>query len=177
MCNNPSAPVDLLHTFQCDACRAHNRALAEQILSLADTPIATRSHYFAGRYENIYIPKQALAAISPLLDTALTQAARILEHDKQVLAIGFWLNIMRQGEVTLVHNHDDDDELLSGTYYIVVPDADSKLILHIENDRQAIEPEEGKFVFFHPATPHEVTENRSTEPRISIGFNIGLKKN
>jgi hypothetical protein len=33
----------------------------------------------------------------------------------------------------------------------------------------------GQFVFFAPDVLHEVTENRSTRPRLSIGMNFGIR--
>lgn len=170
------APPDLCTTSFCELCLAYNSDLARQVLSLETSKLATRTHYFAGRYENIYIPADKITPVSHVLDTALQHAAEILGVDKNVLSIGFWFNIMRQGDVTLSHTHDDDDELLSGTYYISVPDSSSQLVLNINGNKRFIDPKEGMFVFFHPATPHEVTENLSTEPRISIGFNIGIKR-
>jgi len=169
-------PHDLCKTCFCEQCLTHNSELAKQVLSLENSDQATRSHFFSGRYENVYIPADKLVNVSQILDIALLHASEILDEDKKALSIGFWFNIMRQGDVTLSHTHDDNDELLSGTYYISVPDSNSQLVLDIKGNRRFIEPKEGMFVFFHPATPHQVTENQSTKPRISIGFNIGIKR-
>jgi hypothetical protein len=171
------APRDLCRTHYCQSCAAINDALAQQVLALEHSDIATRTHLFAGRYENVYIPPDRLEHINLILDHALELAADILNEDREELALGFWFNIMRQGDITLPHTHDDYDELLSGTYYIKVPDTDSRLTLSINNQKHSVEPREGMFVLFHPATLHEVSENPSPEPRISIGFNIGCKKN
>jgi hypothetical protein len=171
------ASRDLCRTQFCEPCFAVNDALAQQVLALENSDAATRTHLFAGRYENVYIPSDKLEHISIILNHALELASDILDVDCESLAIGFWFNIMRQGDVTLPHTHDDYDELLSGTYYIKVPDANSRLILTINNKEQAVEPREGMFVVFHPATLHEVSENPSADPRISIGFNIGRKDN
>lgn len=165
-----------MHTFECTDCCQFNKTLAREILSLETSELTTRTHFFAGRYENVYIPAGNLTHISRILDTALEQGAALLGYDKDQLSIGFWLNIMRQGDVTLTHTHDDDDELLSGTYYITIPDNTSRLVLNINGEKKSVEPKEGLFVFFDPVTPHEVTENKSSQPRISIGFNIGLKR-
>lgn len=84
---------------------------------------------------------------------------------------------MNPGDVTTAHTHDDDDELLSCVYYIKVPKDVSnsgELILMANNEKTVIQPEEGKFVFFSPATLHEVTKNESNESRLSIAFNFGL---
>lgn len=93
--------------------------------------------------------------------------------DSERLQAGCWLNAMPPGSVTLLHSHDDDDELLSGVYYIQVPDRAGRLVLHHAGGRVTVEPEAGKFVFFDPAIPHEVTRNESAQTRLSLGFNFG----
>ena len=171
------AARDLCKTHFCESCRALNAALAQKVLALENSDTVTRTHLFAGRYENIYIPADNLEHVHVILNQALELAADILHEKTENLSIGFWFNIMRKGDVTLPHTHDDDDELLSGTYYIKIPDSSSQLLLTINNAQQAVKPEEGMFVLFHPATPHEVSENPAMEPRIIIGFNVGRRKN
>ena len=80
---------------------------------------------------------------------------------------------MQQGDVTLPHSHDDDDELLSATYYLQIPPDSGKLILQLPDGERRIEPVAGHFVFFHPRIEHEVTRHQHPIPRISLGINIG----
>jgi oxalate decarboxylase/phosphoglucose isomerase-like protein (cupin superfamily) len=80
---------------------------------------------------------------------------------------------MYPGHVTTVHSHDDDDECLSGVYYVTAPENSGNLILHTEEGLFTLPPRAGRFVFFPPEMPHEVSENQGTEFRLSVGMNFG----
>ena len=135
-----------------------------------------QTHLFNGRYENIYIERSQLPSIVPILDFANDCAKEILNTNRD-FDIGFWFNDMPPGSTTLPHTHDDDDELLSGVYYIKVPQASGSLILSKNHNKKIIEAEEGKLVIFKPDCLHEVSENTSEEQRLSIGINFGFKEN
>ena len=109
-----------------------------------------------------------------ILDTAIMEAAEILGHPHPMLHFGWWLNLMKPGDVTYPHTHDDNDELLSGVYYIDAPRDSGRLVLLDAGRRQEISPRAGMFVFFAPDVLHEVTRNESDRPRLSVGFNIGV---
>ena len=87
-----------------------------------------RTHLFNGRYENIYIEKSSIPTIIPILDFAKTCAQEILNTSDSLYS-GYWFNDKPPGSVTIPHTHDDDDELLSGAYYIKVPKNSGDLIL------------------------------------------------
>ena len=54
-----------------------------------------------------------------------------------------------------------------------MPGDSGNLILY-EGDRKVeIEPEEGKLVMFPPSLMNEVTDNRGTGLRLSVGMNTG----
>ncbi|TNF96048.1 MAG: hypothetical protein EP297_10885 [Gammaproteobacteria bacterium] len=132
------------------------------------------SHFFGGRYENIYIDSSLLHGIDELTTFWRQRAADILGLQSKDLRSGFWFNLMAPGDTTTLHSHDDDDELLSGVYYLEVPASNSgSLVLHVGEKRIEIEPEAGKLVLFAPDCLHEVTENRSNQSRLSIGINFG----
>lgn len=133
-----------------------------------------RSHLFQGRYENIYIADKKIPEIKTLLNEAISLASESINCDS--LQAGIWFNHMPPGTVTEPHNHDVDDELLSGVYYICVPNNSGNLLVHDSGKTIEITPEEGMFVFFKPNTIHEVLENRSHEDRLSVGINFGVKK-
>ena len=85
---------------------------------------------------------------------------------------------MPPGSSTLIHSHDDYDELLSAVYYVSVPANSGNLIIYNiseSNDEEKIEiePHAGEFIFFKPTIRHEVTKNLSSEHRLSIGINFG----
>lgn len=135
-----------------------------------------KTHEFEGRYENIYLDEQHIPALKPLITEAVTHAEHIL--DIEHLRAGYWFNFMPPGSLTLAHHHDDYDELLSAVYYVAVPQDSGKLIIHDVSDRHhesliEIEPRAGDFIFFDPATRHEVSRNNSQQSRLSIGINFG----
>lgn len=133
-----------------------------------------KTHYFNGRYENIYIPETEITAIAPVLEAACDFAVDILELiDKP--SVGFWFNLMEPGHTTTRHRHDDDDELLSAVYYVRAKQNAGDLIIYDKDEMHQISPEEGMFVFFGPDIEHEVLENLSGTARLSIGMNFGVK--
>ena len=152
-----------------------NRALREQYHALRDDPDLERTHYFEGRYENVYVPRERMPALEPVLNAAVEGAAAFLQRPAAGLSVGFWMNDMAPGHVTLPHTHDDDDELLSAVYYISIPENSGELILRQGDTRTTVSPREGVFVFFPPDVIHEVTENKSRATRLSIGMNFGVR--
>jgi hypothetical protein len=151
-----------------------NRALRAGYERWADAPETRRTHYFGGRYENVYVPVEGIPALGPVLAEARRLAGKALGHDPERLRIGFWFNAMGPGERTLLHTHDDADELLSGVYYVETPPDSGELVVGTGATRTTVAPRPGLFVLFAPDLPHEVTENRSLRLRLSIGMNFGL---
>lgn len=152
-----------------------NTELLAGYQALRDDPVLKRSHYFEGRYENIYIERSRLPAIEPVLQAALAAAADYLQQDATGLSVGFWFNEMGPGHRTLPHRHDDDDEQASAVYYVQVPEQSGELVLRRGMIVTQVTPVEGTFVFFAPDIEHEVTENLSQQPRLSIGMNFGRR--
>jgi uncharacterized RmlC-like cupin family protein len=150
-----------------------NPSLRARIRRLPASHVVRRSHFLGGRYENIYVGTESLPEIGAILDAAAGKAAEILGRPRTMLRIGWWLNVMRPGDVTHAHTHDDGDELLSGVYYIHAPPSSGRLVLFDAARREEIEPRAGLFVFFAPGVPHEVTRNESGRTRLSVGFNVG----
>jgi len=169
--------MDLYTRVFSESCFDVNQKIVDRFESLSDEDFKAKTHLFHGRYENLYIDVEKLPELKLVISTAKESAANILKKDKAKLVCGFWLNEMQPGHVTTAHTHDDDDELLSCVYYIKVPDNSGDLIITENNERKIITPQEGTFVFFSPATLHEVSENKSDESRLSIAFNFGLLEN
>lgn len=149
-----------------------NEALFEQFLRHWELPATRRTHYFGGRYENVYLDIGAVPALGPLSELARAHAAGLLRVPVAVLRYGCWFNYMGPGHATTTHTHDEDDELLSGVYYVRVPpnSGDSEFP---GSDLPAHRPVAGEFVFFDPGLAHAVTANRSDAYRLSIAFNFG----
>ena len=153
-----------------DAERINRELLAGFLAHYQDSDVK-RTHLFNGRYENIYLSETQLPALASVLEQARTHASAISgQHN---IRAGGWFNYMPPGAVTTAHRHDDDDELLSAVYYVSVPPGSGKLIIHQAGEPVSITPQAGMFVFFPPDAVHEVSENTSTQARLSIGINFG----
>lgn len=172
--NNANPP--LYRIAECRDCAALNATLRVRIERLRSDEIVHRHHYLGRRYENLYVAIESIPELRVILDLATAQAAHILSRPKKGLRLGWWLNIMQPGDITFPHTHDEDDELLSGVYYIDVPPDSGKLVLMQDVQRLEIESRAGRFLFFAPYVMHEVTRNESDSPRISVGFNVGPAK-
>jgi hypothetical protein len=166
---------DFIYQAGCEACLPLHHAIIADLYTQLDAAQTIKSHFFRGRFENIYISEEKIPGLQTILSHIKADAARILQAQAGDLKLGFWFNLMQQGDVTLPHSHDDDDELLSGTYYLQVPSGSAALLIHLPQATTKIEPLEGQYVFFHPAVEHEVTQHNSAIARISLGFNLGLE--
>jgi hypothetical protein len=163
------------YVMQLPGAEALNRTLLEQYSAACADPELQRSHFFAGRYENVYIPLERLPALRAVLDASRRGAAHFLQREAEAasLRVGFWFNEMGPGHVTLPHHHREDDERVSGVYYVSVPEDSGDLVLEQGAATTRIRPQAGMLVFFAPDVVHHVTENRSAEVRLSIGMNFG----
>lgn len=150
-----------------------NRQIMGGYRQLRERDFSRRSHYFGGRYENLYLERGQIPAIERVLEQAEIHASSLLQQPGQSLRCGFWLNDMGPGEATTEHDHDDDDELLSGVYYVQVPDNSGELVIVDSHIRSLVTPQAGMFVFFAPTVVHSVNANRSKDRRLSIGINFG----
>ena len=152
---------------------ALNAALYNRFLQLSGTDRVRCTHHFGGRFENIYIREQDIPEIAGVLALFRRQAGQRLGIAAQELRAGFWFNAMEAGQRTSLHHHDENDELLSGVYYIRVPERSGELILHEGGRQVRIRPQAGKLVTFSPALPHEVSVQRGSGLRLSVGMNVG----
>ena len=145
----------------------------EDYVQLSKQDFLKRTHFFGGRYENLYLQRARIPAIGMVLEQAEKLASSILEYSASQLRSGFWINDMGTNAVTTEHDHDEDDELLSGVYYIQVPQNSGELIIVDQYSRTLIMPQAGQFIFFAPTVRHSVSRNNSGESRISMGMNFG----
>ncbi|MGD9385163.1 MAG: putative 2OG-Fe(II) oxygenase [Thioalkalispiraceae bacterium] len=167
-------PREKIYNVVCHECKPLHTAIVKDILQLLDDPAVCKSHFFNGRYENIYISEAQIPSVKPVLQLILQEAANLLGTSEDKLKLGFWFNFMQKNDVTIPHRHDDDDELISGTYYLQMPEGSGMLKIKLDQyNCETIQPQEAALTCFHPSVEHEVTNHGSPVPRISIGFNIG----
>ena len=143
---------------------------------LREDPRTHKSHLFHGRYENIYPPRESFPDIEPLLTWIEARCRDVLSPGDARLGIAFWFNEMHHGDRTTLHTHNDADELLSGVYYLVVPEHSGEIVFHPDGEVQAFMPAAGDLFLFSPSLPHEVRENRSGKLRLSVAFNVGVRQ-
>jgi len=172
--------IDAVYSNRLKTPQALNETLLAGFLKWQDDDSVRKTHLFDDRYENIYLDENHIPELASLIEAATKSAEAILQT--QGLRAGYWFNYMPPGATTTLHTHDDDDELLSGVYYVHAPENSGKLIIHNKTPGQTagqatgkveITAEAGKFVFFKPNAPHEVGKNLSSEHRLSIGMNFG----
>lgn len=149
-----------------------NQVIIEQYQQLLANGKARKTHFFEGRYENTYIDRVLLTHTQDLFSEILTIAQQITGANRK-LRMGFWFNEMQPGFRTVAHTHEEDDELLSGVYYLKVPKNSGDLLLGKGDNQSQITPNEGDCIFFSPDLMHEVLPNESAEMRLSIGMNFG----
>jgi hypothetical protein len=162
-----------LHGALLPDAEAVNRRIAETFSALREPDFTRRTHFFGGRFENLYVERERIPALAPVLHHAQACARQILGRGPRSLRIGFWLNAQGPGQSTSEHTHEELDELLSGVYYVQVPPGSGDLLLRDGHFRVQVTPVAGMFVFFPPNLPHSVEANGSDRQRLSIAFNFG----
>jgi hypothetical protein len=155
-----------------DAGRINERILAA-FASLREQDFLRRTHFFGGRFENLYVDRGRIPELETVLSRAVVCAREILKWGSEPLRCGFWLNAQGPGQCTSEHTHEELDELLSGVYYLSVPEGSGDIVLMDGRLTTGITPTAGMFLFFPPSLCHRVETNRSGELRLSLAFNFG----
>ena len=182
-----------------------NAELADACLMLADEDLAGRAWCKREGYGG-YTSYASLddlpdrfpefAELKALLDEQANAFARDLNWDMDGLHLqldAIWVNILGEGGSHSGHIHPGS--VISGTYYVAVPDGAGSLKL--EDPRLALmmaapqpvddapeaarrfvylAPREGRALFWESWLRHEVMPNRSEDPRVSISFNYALMR-
>jgi uncharacterized protein (TIGR02466 family) len=129
-----------------------------------------------------------LRAFSRLNDVVRTCCASALDQmgiGRQKFKVEAWINMHDRGGFNFQHMHDGS--LLSGSFYLQVPDGSGSLVLRDPRPRSAsanlepghanaiydvhLEPRQGLIVLFPYWLEHHVEPHDSDVPRISISFN------
>jgi len=154
-----------------------NSRICDTLRTRISGGLALGSHYFDGRYENLYLSREQIPEVETILRFAKACASTVLADVDERLGCGFWFNLMQAHDVTGRHSHDDSDELLSGVYYLEIPAGAGNLLLFPESEETVvIEPVAGRLVLFAPQIAHEVEAGVFCGDRISIGMNFGVHK-
>ena len=101
-----------------------------------------------------------------------------------------WVNVNGKGHSNNKHSHFRSDCLLSGVYYVKVPEDSGNIrfydprgeLIHKTLDWQYyhnyqyhyIKPKEGQMIFFPCWLEHDVEPSKSNDERISIAFNVSM---
>lgn len=107
--------------------------------------------------------------------------------------LAYWINVNKQADFNVPHNHIDTNTHFSGIWYLNVP-KDSGRLIFLNPDQTvnindsfnyfdhsftystySIIPEDNKLIFFPSNVLHYVEPSRSEEKRISVAFNIEVK--
>jgi hypothetical protein len=162
-----------LHLSFLPEAQAVNRRIVAAFRGLNPESYRERSHYFGGRYENIYVDKGRIPELELVLAHAEACAREVLTLGDMPLRCGLWFNDMAPGHSTSEHTHEELDELMSAVYYLDVPEASGDLVLRERWGLTRITPRTGMLVLFPPWLPHWVEPNLSEGRRLSLGINIG----
>lgn len=150
-----------------------NRRILEAFRNLDKEDFSRRTHFFGGRYENLYLERTRIPELSLVLTHIEACTRKILDYGTHPLRVGFWFNAQEPGQSTTEHTHEENDELLSGVYYVSVPQQSGDLILLDGVLTTRVTPVAGAFLYFPPSLAHRVEANRSPYQRLSIAFNVG----
>ena len=96
-----------IYTVHSNTLKEQNSILLKNFLTLYLKDDVKRIHLFNDRYENIYLNKKHIPALSQFESIACEYANQILSADH--INLGYWFNYMPPGSVTTAHNHDDEE--------------------------------------------------------------------
>jgi len=163
----------LVHGCTLPGAERVNRDILEAFADMSEDDFTRRTHFFGGRFENLYLDRDRIPELETVLGTADACAREILRWGTAPLRCGFWLNAQGPGHCTSEHTHQELNELLSGVYYIEVPEDSGDIVLLDGRLTTRVTPSAGAFLFFRPSLSHRVETNRSRELRLSLAFNFG----
>lgn len=150
-----------------------NDRILTAFAALNEEDFSRRTHFFGGRFENLYLDRGRIPELHAVLEHADACAREVLDWGPSPLRSGFWFNAQAPGQSTSEHTHQELDELLSGVYYLSAPQGSGDILLQDGLIELRVRPEAGLFLFFPPNLSHRVETNRSDQLRLSLAFNFG----
>ena len=157
--------------------------LRREVYSFSKTqPTIFGNYSNAGGYQGHYFDYKLLN------DSIRDNIPRYKDPDLGDLYINSWVNINSKGCYNTRHSHAEAANLLSGVYYVTVPENSGAIrfydprpsVIHSFADSRyymppqiyPIQPKENMLLLFPCWLEHEVGVNDSDEDRISISFNL-----
>ena len=155
-----------------------------------------KSNYGGWQSDMLTVPN---AQITLLVEEILKRAEILkyslgLKEEYTMFLTNLWININQKSNFNRPHLHTDS--ILSGVYYVdCVPDSGQIVFLHpsiaqkmlinenaigsfteFSSSSTTVDAENSKLIIFPSWLEHYVEPNRSDQERISIAFNINIKK-
>lgn len=150
-----------------------------------------------GSVDKLHMVMPSFKKLEQALEIHLKSYLKALEFEintKDLCLSQCWVNVMPAGAQHTAHIHPLS--VISGTVYLQLPKGSSpikfedprlgffmnsptpKLKAKLINQRFiTLKPDEGDVVMFESWLRHEVPQNTTAEPRISVSFNYGWKRN
>ncbi len=160
-----------VHTLSQEATDAYEQA-RQKIQSHFNAKHPYEIIFTSGTTHSINIVANGFSSLLKKGDEVIVSA---LEHHSNI--VPWQMLCERSGAILKVIPMNEDGELLSGVYYINVPDNSGDLVLrNTESDEEeTVTPKAGEFIFFKPSLSHSVAMSHSHEMRLSIWMNIWPK--
>lgn len=151
-----------------------------------------------GWQSNDFHPEQSIAVFQDLVTKVVSQSDSILHmdygHTDRCTAVNnFWININTKHDSNQVHSHPG--AFLSAVYYVTAPQNSGNICFERDSKDSFImgtfhlsgktpvsgvtceyPPSQGRLMLFPGWLSHSVIPSETDEERISIAFNIGLKR-
>lgn len=133
-----------------------------------------------------------MGKVLKLLEQRCQEALDTLNAKKKLVMTHSWININHNNDTNNIHTHGGS--ILSGVYYIDIPEDDQSQIVFYRSHRQDLHfydtieanlpqvtaphvsytPGTDKFLIFPSWLEHDVSPSGSDQPRISLSFNTTL---
>lgn len=151
-----------------------------------------------GWQSNDLHPEYSVSVFQQLVTKVTEQSDSILsvdyaQNDRCTAVNNFWININQKGHSNQVHSHPGS--FLSAVYYVSVPEGSGSIVFERDSKDSFImgtfhlngqtpvsgvtceyPPVEGRLLIFPGWLYHSVLPTTTDSERISIAFNIGLKR-
>ena len=185
----------IMHCFDCEGFNEIKNVLVNQAYDLKKRePEGLSISNRGGWHSKPFIVNDDSNLIHAYLLQCLTRFDKF--NTSSEIMIDAWFNINKHGDYNVYHNHPSSD--LSGVLWVKAPKDcgnivfDSPFAFQTHNEVESytdefrnsnnynhchyFNPIEGRILVFPSHLQHHVLHNKSEEDRISVSFNIKLKK-